>query len=241
MKHLRNFIGISCFCHAILILALVDIDFSSREIPTYDVYEVSIVSSAPSASTRAASKKAPAVKKYVYHKGSDKAAISSIKRDKSTGHSTPDLKPADIEPVERTQDEPLPDIEPQRVDDLDQGREKYGSAGTFGPKGPTSLSSNPVNIWKSRVRSLVNGFWKTPPEISIMDMSLKTTYLLRISRAGDLLDKRLLVSSGNIPFDRSVLLALSSVTRLPAPPLVLIAGRDAVEITMSFTPPQGAE
>ena len=98
-----------------------------------------------------------------------------------------------------------------------------------------------MNIWKSQVRALVDGFWKTPPEISIMDMSLKTTYLLKISRSGELLDKRLLVSSGNSPFDRSVLLALSGVTRLPAPPLVLIAGRDTVEITMSFTPPQGAQ
>ena len=74
-----------------------------------------------------------------------------------------------------------------------------------------------------------------------MDMSLKTTYLLRVSRSGELLDKKLLVSSGNNPFDRSVLLALSSVSAFPVPPLALIAGRDAVEITMSFTPPKGAQ
>ena len=241
MKHLRYFIGISCFCHALLILALVDIDFSPSEIPEYDVYEVSIVSSAPSAPGRAASARAPAKKKYVYHKGSGRAAISTIKKDKASGDSTPELKPADIEPVERTDEEPLPDMPPGRQDDPDQRLEEYGSAGTPGASGRAGLSSNPVNIWKSQVRALVDGFWKTPPEISIMDMSLKTTYLLKISRSGELLDKRLLVSSGNSPFDRSVLLALSGVTRLPAPPLVLIAGRDTVEITMSFTPPQGAQ
>ena len=81
--------------------------------------------------------------------------------------------------------------------------------------------------------------WKTPPEISVMDASLTKTYLLKVSRTGELLDKKLLVSSGNGPFDRSVHLALSNVTSLPQPPIVLIAGRDSVEVTMSFTPPKG--
>ena len=78
-----------------------------------------------------------------------------------------------------------------------------------------------------------------PPEISVMDTSLKTTHLLKISRSGELLDKKLLISSGNSPFDRSVHLALNSVTTLPPPPLVLIAGQSSVEVTMSFTPPKG--
>lgn len=81
--------------------------------------------------------------------------------------------------------------------------------------------------------------WRTPPEIEQMDASLQTTYLLRVGRAGELLQKKLLVSSGNVPFDRSVLVALGRIGRFPQPPLVLIAGEDWVEVTMSFTPPKG--
>ncbi|HHO76543.1 MAG TPA: TonB C-terminal domain-containing protein [Deltaproteobacteria bacterium] len=132
----------------------------------------------------------------------------------------------------------MQDIVQRDEDDLKQQMGEYGAA----REGSGAASSpNPVGVWKSKVMVLVESLWKTPPEISIMDMSLKTTYLLKISRTGELLDKSLLISSGNSPFDRSVFLALHSVTTFPAPPLVLIAGRDAVEVTMSFTPPKGAQ
>ena len=242
MKQLSWYIGISLVLHAALMVALVDIEFSRTEIPTYDVYEVSIVSSVPSVRQPSASgKTSPGSKKYVYRKGSDPSSISSIKKDSALKNRAPELKPADIEPIKPPDDEPSPDSPSSAADDLSQRLREYESTETSGPSGPSGLSSNPMNIWKAQVRSLVDGLWKTPPEISILDMSLKTTYLLRISRSGVLLDKRLLVSSGNSPFDRSVLLALSSVTKLPVPPLVLIAGRDSVEITMSFTPPKGAQ
>jgi TonB family protein len=90
------------------------------------------------------------------------------------------------------------------------------------------------------VMFLVQRVWKAPPEIALIDRTLKTTYLLRISRTGELLDKKLLISSGNSPYDRSVHLALSSLKRLPQPPLFMVAGQDSVEVTMSFTPPKGA-
>jgi hypothetical protein len=95
-------------------------------------------------------------------------------------------------------------------------------------------------MWKARVRSMVENLWKTPPEIEGMDSSLQTTYLLRVSRTGELLQKKLMVSSGNVPFDRSILISLGRVSRLPQPPLVLIAGENWFEFTMSFTPPKGA-
>lgn len=236
------YIGGSLVLHAVLMIALVDIDFSRTEIPSYDVYEVSIVSSAPSARQPASSvKTTSAGKKYVYRRGSDSTAISSIRKDSVAKDRAPELKPADIEPIKPQDTEPLPDISSSGRDDLSERLREYESAGASGPLGSKSLSKNPVNIWKAQVRSLVDGRWKTPPEISIMDMSLNTTYLLKISRSGVLLDKRLLISSGNSPFDRSVLLALSGISKFPVPPLILIAGRDAVEITMSFTPPKGAQ
>jgi len=242
MKQLSWYIGISLVLHAVLMVSLVDIDFSRTEIPSYDVYEVSIVSSVPSARKPAASAKASSTaKKYVYRKGSDPTSISSIKKDSAVKNRAPELKPADIEPVKQPDDESSPDMPSSVADDLSQRLKEYEPAGTSLHSGRSNLSSNAVGIWKAQVRSLVDERWKTPPEISILDSSLKTTYLLKISRSGVLLDKRLLVSSGNSPFDRSVLLALSGVDKLPVPPLVLISGRDTVEITMSFTPPQGVE
>lgn len=237
------FVGISFICHLVLILTVVDIDFSPKDITNYDVYDVSIVSSVPSVKQPGSSVKISGGKKYVYRKGSDQRALSGIKKEKVLKDRTPELSPDDIEPVKREDDESLPDIDAGSQDNLSTEMKKYEAAttGDLDRNSLTRLSTNPINIWKAQVRSLVNSRWRTPPEISIMDMSLKTTYLLRISRVGELLDKRLLVSSGNNPFDRSVLLALNSLQRLPNPPLVLIAGRNDVEITMSFTPPEGAE
>jgi len=237
MNKLSWFVGISVVCHAVLLVALVDLEFSRAQIPDYDVYEVSIVSSAPAAERARTSVKTSGTKKYVYRKGVDSSSISTVKRDKALKDRTPELSPSEIEPVK-----------PQEADTLDDGsypgEEDFQQPGGYQPGGSVTGAAalpNPVGVWKSQVLALVQGLWKTPPEISIMDMSLKTTYLLKVSRSGDLIDKRLLVSSGNSPFDRSVLLALSSVARFPVPPLALIAGRDAVEITMSFTPPKGAQ
>ena len=111
----------------------------------------------------------------------------------------------------------------------------HGSIGN-----PQGESSDAVLLWKLQVKAMVNGIWKAPPEIPLAEMTLKTTYLLRVSRDGDLLGKRLLVSSGNSPFDRSIEMALSNVRKLPPPPLILITDHDSAEVTMSFSPPRGA-
>lgn len=232
------FIGISVICHAVFIVALVDLEFSRAQIPDYDVYEVSIVSSAPPSRQARTSVKASGAKKYVYRKGAESSSISTVKKDKALKAHAPELSPSEIEPIKPQETDALEDIPLQDKDDFQQQLGGYGQAGT---QSASAGSPNPVGVWKSQVLALVESLWKTPPEISIMDMSLKTTYLLKISRTGELIDKRLLVSSGNSPFDRSVFLALSSATRFPVPPLVLIAGREAVEITMSFTPPKGAQ
>ncbi len=238
---MRWFVGISLVCHAVLMLAVVDLEFSRTDIPDYDVYEVAIVSSAPPARQSGTSAKAPG-KTYVYRKGSDTMALSGVKKEKALQDRAPKLSPADLEPVKRQDEEPLPDSPAETGDDLAQGLKEYESAqGEPMEAAGKQGSSDAITLWKAQVRSLVDSHWKTPPEVSIVDMSLKTTYLLKITRSGELLDKRLLVPSGNSPFDRSVLLALNSIKRLPQPPLVLIAGRDTVELTMSFTPPKGAQ
>lgn len=234
MKRLSRYAGVSLLAHLLLIFSLVDVDFASRSDPsTFDVYEIDIVTPGPSsgiaASRSAAPAKASGQKRYYYRKGSDPSTLSGIGKEKALPGHDPELSPEDLEPlVEKSG----PDLE-----------EDTGQAASVGSQAQAGVrpgaSPSVVAVWKTRVRAAVDSVWKTPPEISVMDASLTTTYLLKISRSGELLDKRLLVSSGNGPFDRSVHLALSSVTMLPQPPIVLIAGRDSVEVTMSFTPPKG--
>jgi len=126
--------------------------------------------------------------------------------------------------------------------DADQITAPSASAQAQGgsPARPGGGFAAEIMIWKTRVRGMVEGVWRTPPEVEVMDLTLQTTYLLRVSRTGELLQKKLLVSSGNSPFDRSVLVALSRIQRFPPPPPSLVAGGDWVEVTMSFTPPKGA-
>lgn len=245
MNKLSGYTGISLLAHFLFILTLVDVSFAPRDdLSAYDVYEIDIVTSVPSAGKAAASRvEAPSHKssstKYYYRKGSEPSTISGIKKEKGLQDHSPELSPADLEPlVEKKKDTYEEDVSSSAPTDR-----PYPDTGGTAPgrlsRGPGE-SSNLMAVWKTQVRMVVDSVWKTPPEISVVDESLKTTYLLRISRSGELLDKKLLISSGNGPFDRSVYLALSSVTTLPQPPLVLIAGHDSVEITMSFTPPKGA-
>jgi TonB family protein len=73
--------------------------------------------------------------------------------------------------------------------------------------------------------------WQIPEGVTISP-NLKATYDIRISRSGDIISKKLVVSSGNRPYDRSVEIALSRI-KLPPPP----GGKDVW--TLTFVPPYG--
>lgn len=240
MRSLRWYIGISLFFHLVFVVAMVDIDFSPKDRPVYDVYEVDIVAEAPS-SVRTSAPKATANAKNINMKTDTPKTISEINREKTLPNITPELSPSKIEPQPASREEH--DDFPDAKDDASS--HSHGQAHSpdtgQGKTGGMDQSSYLLALWKSQVMSLVQRVWKAPPEIALIDKSLKTTYLLRISRSGDLMDKRLLISSGNSPYDRSVHLALSSLKRLPQPPLFMVAGQDSVEVTMSFTPPKGAD
>jgi TonB family protein len=230
MARLRTFLVISLVCHLIVILILVDVRFSGRKLDDSEIYEVSIVSGPPAEGAPSSQVTGvPQGKKFIYRRGSQQVSLDEVTKEKALKDTLPKLSPSEIQP-EKT-NESGPDIP-----EAGSGVEGRGQL----TRGPDGGSPSEVALWKARVRSVVETLWKSPPEIENMDMSLKTTYLLRVSRSGDLLQKKLLVSSGNVPFDRSVLIALNRVTRIPPPPLVLVVGEDWVEITMSFTPPKGA-
>jgi hypothetical protein len=237
MRKLRWYIGISLFFHLIFIMAMVDIDFSPKDKPVYDVYEVDIVAQAPSAVHAPASREAASTK-YINSTTDTPKSISEINKEKALPDITPEITPSKIEPQpgSREEQDPLPDTK----NETPSRSQAHSPDAGQGKAGSMDQSSYLLALWKSQVMSLVQRVWKAPPEIALIDKSLKTTYLLRISRGGDLMDKRLLISSGNSPYDRSVHLALSSLKRLPQPPLFMVAGQDSVEVTMSFTPPKGA-
>ena len=235
MRSLRKFIIISLLCHAALILALVDVRFSGKLPDTAEVYEVSIVAGMPAAAAGASQNASvPQGKKFIVERKSKKVSLGEVKKEKATTESSPSLSPSDIKPEAPMESQDMPYtgnlIKPQGLP----------GAGTGPAHGPAGGMSSEIALWKTKVRDMVEGLWKTPPEIENMDAKLQTTYLLRINRTGSLLQKKLLVSSGNVPFDRSILIALGRASRFAAPPLILIAGEDWVEVTMSFTPPKGA-
>ena len=235
MRSLRKFIIISLICHAGLVLALVDVRFSGKLPDTADVYEVSIVAGMPAAAPGASKNVSiPQGKKFIAPRKTEKVSLGEVKKEKATKESSPTLSPSDIKPEAPLESQDMPYtgnlIKPQGLSGADSGQ----------AHGPIGGTSSEIALWKTKVRGMVEGLWKTPPEIENMDATLQTTYLLRISRTGSLLQKKLLVSSGNVPFDRSILIALGRAIRFAAPPLILIAGEDWVEVTMSFTPPKGA-
>lgn len=237
MVRLRKFVIISLLCHLVLILAMVEVTFSGRKIDPAAVYEVAIVAGVPAgggSTGSAQSVSIPQARKFVYTRGAKTPSIGEVRREQSGRGQAPEFSPSDIEP-----ESPGESPETQDTESLIRGQAKGAPGGGPG-QGPAGGVPSEIAIWKGRVRGMVEALWRTPPEIEEMDTSLQTTYLLRVGRAGELLQKKLLVSSGNVPFDRSVLVALSKISRFPQPPLVLIAGSDWVEVTMSFTPPKGA-
>ncbi|MCE5273766.1 MAG: TonB C-terminal domain-containing protein [Deltaproteobacteria bacterium] len=236
MGRLRTFVFVSLFCHFLLALVLVDVHFSGSQSDASDVYQVAIVAGPPAGDASAPGDTGISqARKFLYRKGGAQAAIGEITKEKALKGDSPEFSPSAIKP-ERPMDS-SPDVpgagSPEDAKPITQGKGQLTGVAGGG-------ASSEVALWKARIRGMVETLWRPPPEIQEMDMSLKTTYLLRVTRVGDLLQKKLLVPSGNAPFDRSVLTALSRVTRFPPPPLVLIAGGNWVEVTMSFTPPKGA-
>jgi len=224
MGHLKKFVSISLVLHTLVIFALVDVGLTGRKSESTDVYNVSIVAGAPSAASAAPS--GGTGKKYVYNRSQRKATLGEVTKERGLRESAPEISPRNIKPEEPVERGP----ETASAATVQKGQ------GT----GPAGGSPSDSALWKLRVRGIVEMLWKTPPEIETMDLTLRTTYLLRVSRSGELLQKKLMVSSGNLPFDRSVLNALNRVNRFPPPPPSLSPGEDSVEVIMNFSPPKGA-
>lgn len=223
--------------HLLLLAAMVEIQFAAKESPFKDVYEVDIVTDLPS-SARPAPSPAKAIPLNMKQTDAPKA-LDAIEKEKALPDERPELMPSKIEPPR--QEEQLYEPPAQAKTETPPRAAAPPVAGPGRQGRVTDENAYLVGLWKSQVKALVDRVWKTPPEIASLDMSLKTTCILRVSRGGDLMDRKLLISSGNSPFDRSVQMALNSIRRLPQPPSVLLGSQGSVEVTLSFTPPKGAQ
>ncbi len=238
MKLLNRYTGISFIMHVVLVSWLMGIGFSARDRQVIDVYEVSIVASAPS---RTKEPMKASSTRYVHKKGrAELKSLGEIRKEKALPEVKHKLTPSKIEPPEEQTREPEPEHRPEMPDAASQAQAPHGTV-QAGAGRVSDEAAYQKAVWISQVMSLVQRIWKAPPEVAFVEKSMKTTYILRISRGGELLDKHLLVSSGNKPYDRSVLIALNSIKRFPQPPSFMMAGKDSEEFTMSFTPPKGAD
>jgi TonB family protein len=100
----------------------------------------------------------------------------------------------------------------------------------------TSQSDTHVAIkndlsWVGILMARLKQVWQIP-EDQQFSPDLKVTYMIKISKSGEIINIKMLVSSGNRAYDRSVALALSRI-KLPLPP----SGKD--EWTLTFVPPYG--
>jgi len=220
MTSFSKFVVISLVLHLILFLALVDITISGKALPSAGgVYEVSIVSEKDIQKTG----KLRSSPRRVYRAGPKRVTgLKGVGKELALKEKAPDLSPKEIEPPAK------------KETDTEYG-ELPGIIRHPSGDGGASVSGNNVAFYEAKIKEIIKGHWRVPPEIAVLKNSLKATYMMRIVRNGDVVDKKLIVSSGNKPFDRSILRALNNVKKLPVPPLILIAGANTLEIVITFS------
>jgi TonB family protein len=213
MRKFHVFLGISLLLHIGFFAAVIIPDFSSRPNTAPVVYEVDIVPGVPGASVSGGTYRNFAVPSSV-PKINDFGEISRDVpvKDGPSELPSPDL---DSEPSRSSGSE-----QPGQVDRHGEGDSSGGSA-----YGEVARKEAWIGIVMARFKNV----WQIPEGVPVRP-NLQVTYTIRISASGDIISKKLLVSSGNRPFDRSVEIALSRI-KLPPPP----GGR--YEWTLSFVPP----
>jgi hypothetical protein len=200
MRKFHVFLAISLLLHIGLFAALVLPDFSSRPKTAPVVYEVDIVPGVPGASVSGG--------KY-----RNFSMPSSAPKIKDFGEISRDV------PVSDGQSElPSPDLdsEPSRSSGAEQPGQldRQGDSDSSGGSAYGEVARK--EAWVGIVQSRFSSVWKIPEGVPIRP-DLKATFEIRISQSGEIISKRLLVSSGNRPYDRSVEIALSRI-KLPPPP-----------------------
>jgi len=217
IKGFNLFIILSLMLHTALFGLFLLPGFSSKPRQASTVYEVDIVASpGMPGMSGVRSKQGASRPESPKVSGFGKISKDSLSGEKQALISSPDLEDLPEQPsAERRQ---------ASEQNTQTGSDSSGSSATSG-------YSRGGGVWAGVVKARFEQVWKIPEGVPISS-DLKATYYIRVSRSGEIIDKRLIVSSGNKPYDRSVEMALGRV-KLPPPP----EGR--YEWTFSFVPPYG--
>ncbi len=215
MRKFHVFLAISLLLHIGLFAVVLMPDFSSRPKTAPVVYEVDIVPGVPGASVSGGAfrnfsmpSSAPKIKDF-----------GEISRDVPVNDGLSRLPSPDLD------SKPSRSSGSEQPGQLDRHGENDSSGGSA--YGEVARKEAWIGIVMARFKNV----WQIPEGVPISP-NLQATYNIRISASGDIISKKLLVSSGNRPYDRSVEIALSRI-KLPPPP----GGR--YEWTLSFVPPYG--
>lgn len=232
--------GISIAFHLILVSCIVYSVGIPVKSPSQGLYMVDIVAAYPSTGKDRDSGGMQDVESDVDEWNVKPKMLGGVEKENALPQYLPDNGSTKVEPLEDAQQEPQKESLPAPPDaavsySLSPATADHGKPGNpFGPINPTAF-------WKQQIMDLVEGNIMVPADALLDDRHPRTTCLLRISKMGELLEKEILVSSGNNLFDRFVLQTLDDVKRLPLPPRAMIAGQSSIEVTVSFSPPGGGD
>ncbi len=225
----------SMLLHVLLLLMLVKADCLTMKTVNYNVFQVDIVNALPCAKALADGD-TPGTKNRGQIIGETPEALSGVEKEEALPDIQQGLSPASADSSGDNIQEREKNPPEGELSDIPTHNPAPPMNGTGAPINSDDQSFRIGSLWKSQVKYTVETAWKLPPDISAVNTSLRTTYLLRISRNGELMERKLVVSSGNSTYDRSVDSALSNVRRFPVPPDIVIAGLDSVVLNMSFNP-----
>lgn len=215
MRKFHVFLAISLLLHIGLFAVFLLPDFSSKPNTVPVVYEVDIVPGIPGASVSGG-----AFRKFSMPASAPKIKdFGEISRDVPVDDGLSELPSPDLDSEpSRSSSSAQRGLTDRQGDDDSSGGSAYGEVARR-------------EAWIGIVMTRFRNVWQIPEGVPIKS-NLQATYTIRISASGDIISRKLLVSSGNRPYDRSVEIALSRI-KLPPPP----GGR--YEWTLSFVPPYG--
>jgi outer membrane biosynthesis protein TonB len=241
MTRFAKFITISLLLHLSLFFILIDINpfDSDGGLMLGSIYEVSIVSEEDMASAIGNSQ--PWQK--IIRENSEKAKeLPDATKEISAQEKISDFSLGKIEPP-KTESTSRSDYSSSIIKSFDKKTENTTKTSTdtlstskpSGKGGSSKTQDKQIGIYKAKVKEIIRRHWKTPPEVAFSRKTLKSTYMMSIVKNGEIVDKKMISSSGNTSFDSSILAALNSVERLPAPPSLLIEDARTLDIVITFT------
>jgi TonB family protein len=216
MRRFHVFLAISLLLHIGLFAAVALPGFSPKGKTVSVVTEVDLVSGPPSGAVSGGGLK-------------NLAMPSPVPKIRDFGEISKDV------PVnERLSKLPEPDLDSEPASPStspQQGHQsRQGNADSSGGNAYGEVARNV--IWKGIVIRKFQEVWQIPEGVPISP-NLQAMYRIGLSRSGNIISIKLMGSSGNRPYDRSVEIALDKIKQVPPPP----GGKD--DWIFIFVPPYG--